>query len=882
MSPSLPSNAGQQEPGCNIEKRAADLTTTNTTTSDHKNLNKVVAPGIILFIDQILVAAGAWVFWLVISKLTTSSDIGIATAFYSLAMLVSTASQLGLEYPLLKRSSSDRSKILGTVIALEIVLTVVSIPVLLFVGSVMYGEESKGEYIWLTVGILVFTSLGFVSRFALLGMADAKNVLVFDMLGTGLKFAIGFTLVGQGYSGVGILASFVAYNAVILAGTLAVSKRRFPLHLGSMSYSKEILKEGLANMPSKLSKIFIMNLSVVLLSFLGAISSSDVGVFYIELMISLAAGSMAASMAYMVIPATDSKTGSDLSAGGIRIGLSLTAIIATALLVDPTFVLYFIGPNYASEGTSFLILCTSIIPAAILNSSVAKLNTSNKLRALVIIGSVQIATFLSAFFALSPTYGLTGTSFSILAAFSFAAILSLIWCHDRPYLRSIISSSSAVLVGWLVGYTLQMMSYLQTPALLISVSAAVTAAVLLATKNILPLDIRTILGARAEIKRNPRKVDGKKWNQKEQKTVLMLGNYGNFNIGDEMLLKAVIKDIRKNSGDNVTFQIPTRNSRFVDIYHKADSHLIEPVPVSSPLRMVKAFFKSDVIVVGGGGIWSGYTGPLAHFIPIVTLAGKLLGKHSEFRAIGIYSTAWVVDRFFVNLAVLLADQCSIRDEESYQLLWKINKRKARKVDDLAIQYLRQLSKEDIVKEISPHQRKLLSMRENGKFVIGISVKPVNRNDTNRKVIDEFSLAINTLNSKYPERLYFVFFPFAKTDSRVESDEEFTEMIHNHISTDYNNITVIEHSDPVSWFLAIKEYVDIFVGMRFHSIIFAHEAKKPILCIPYERKIMEFLRGKQTEDVSVMPPDSLESSKIVNFVELYLKNRMISRGMQEHE
>ena len=170
------------------------------------NLSNVIAPGILLFIDQILLAAGQWIYWLIISKLTSPSEIGISTAFYSLAILVSTVTQLGLEYPLLKRTSTNNgSKILGTIIILEMMLTALSLPVLFYTSNVMYGEASTREYVWITVGILALTSLGFVTRFALLGLSDAKNVLIFDMIGTALKFGAGYLLVQQGYGGMGFL-----------------------------------------------------------------------------------------------------------------------------------------------------------------------------------------------------------------------------------------------------------------------------------------------------------------------------------------------------------------------------------------------------------------------------------------------------------------------------------------------------------------------------------------------------------------------------------------------------------------------------------------------------------------------------------------------------
>lgn len=876
-----------------FKKRARTaLSSTAPASTDVANANKIVAPGILLFIDQILVAAGGWIFWLVISRITTPAEIGISTAFYSLAMLVTLASQLGLEYPLLKKSSIDKSKILGTVITVELILTGLSVPILLYVAGVMYGEQSTFEYVWLTAGILVLSSLGFVSRFALLGIADARSVFAFDMAGTGVKFALGYLLVSQGLGATGILASFLAYSAVIMVGTLAIGKRRLSFGLGSMTYAKGIIKDGLANMPSKLSKMFIMNLSVVLLALIGAISSSDVGIFYIELMISLAAGSMAASMAFMIIPeSASSKTKSGAADGGIRIALGVTAFIVVALLAAPQFVLSLVGPNYATETTSFFILCLSIIPAAILNIAVAKLNTSNKLKQILIVGIVQIATFLSTFLILTPAYGLTGAAVSILIGFAASAILSLGWSHERSFLRAILLSSVAILIGWMAGYSLQILAGPQSPIMLISVSAAATIAVLFSTKAVSISDLRTImmaagLGSKNLVSSREGEILNSVRGLREQNIhFLLLGNYGNFNIGDEMLLKAVIKDIRTIHGDkNVVFQIPTRHPEFIEVYHKADSHLILPLTLSSPSKLMRAFRNSDVIIVGGGGIWSRFTGPLAHFIPIVTIAGKLLGKRVEYRAIGLYSTAKTIDRILVNLALLSADSCSVRDDESFRLLWKMNKKKAKKVDDLAIQYLQALSREALDSvEISTDTGALLShLKGNDGLVVGISAKPVHNQEVNLKLVSEFAAAISALNAQYAGTIHFVFFPFAKTKSKIESDDAMAQVIRGQLSkADNDNITVLEHTDPLSWFIAMRDYVDIFVGMRFHSIIFASEANKPILCIPYERKISEFLRVRHADpNLSVMQLENLDSSRIVEFVNDQV-NKKLNQSWGQH-
>jgi polysaccharide pyruvyl transferase WcaK-like protein len=405
-----------------------------------------------------------------------------------------------------------------------------------------------------------------------------------------------------------------------------------------------------------------------------------------------------------------------------------------------------------------------------------------------------------------------------------------------------------------------------------------TAGVLFATKSISFSDIRVILRIASATGNHHRRIESENEDATNRQTriYLMLGNYGNSNIGDETLLKATIKDLRKTNGENIACLIPTRNPNFVHIYHKTDAHLIESLPINAPSLILKGFIKCHTIVVGGGGIWSGYTGPLAHFIPVITILGKVLGKKVEFRAVGLYSTAHIFDRVLVNIAILLADSCSVRDKESYQLLWKINRSKTKQVDDLAIGYLRSISPEDFasVRAQSKWKDALSSLKESDKIIIGLSVKPIKNRETNERILSQFSEAISTLDATYPGRLHFVFFPFAKTGSKVESDEELVRIIADRVSRSCN-ITTLDHSDPLSWFIAIRDYVDIFVGMRFHSIIFASEARKPVLCIPYERKITEFLKSREDDpNISSTAPEDLDASAIVNFVDGYVK--MIAR------
>lgn len=453
-----------------------------------------VSSGILLFLDQMIIAAGGWFYWLVVSKLTTSSAIGQATIIYSIVLLTTTITQLGLEYPLLKRSL-NRKKILGTTLVIELAISIASIPIVFYYVNSMYPQQEQKsilEFILVAVGILIFTSLGFVSRFALLGISDVKNVLIFDLAGTAIKFVSGYALVLGGFGTFGILVSFILHSVTIAGGTLFVARKTMGFGFGGFALSKSIVLEGLVNMPSKLSKMFILSLSIVLLASLG-VSSSDTGIFYISVMISIAAGGFASSIAFMAIPASILSK-ADLSSNSMRLGLSFTAPIIVSMLVAPGAILAIIGPEYATAQNTFLVLALGILPSAIVTNAISKFNNGDQNAKILAIGISQLAIFTMLFFILVPQYGIYGASVAMLIAFTASAIPA-IWWLESVSIKHIASNTIAILAGWSTGYV----TYYFTdsyPLLAITFSIAVTMAINLKLKNITVLEIKQIIKAR--------------------------------------------------------------------------------------------------------------------------------------------------------------------------------------------------------------------------------------------------------------------------------------------------------------------------------------------------------------------------------------------------
>jgi O-antigen/teichoic acid export membrane protein len=445
-----------------------------------------VTPSLFLFLDSFLVSLAGWIYWIVISKLTLSSELGIAVTVYSLVMLIARITELGIEYPLLKKSGVPGSQILGTSIVIELILTLASIPFVFLIINNLYDESIK-QFTWISAGLLVILSVEFVARFALLGISNSRAVLLIDLIGLVIKFSTGFILVYLSYGALGILLAYLVEALFLACTQLLVLHKSFSLRLGNIGYFKEVIKDALINTPAKWSKMVIVSLSIVLLAFLN-VSNSDIGIFYVALMITIVVASFATSLAYMVIPSSSSLK-KDLSSSSLRISLSLTTPIVVALLVIPRTILSLIGPEYESAQTVLFVLALAIIPSSITINMITKLNNLNKSKLLILTGTLQILIFFISFFILVPIYGTTGAGISILVAFLVSSLL-LIFLTDHDSFRYIVFTCLSILAGFSIGYMISLMLGYEHQLLILISSVATSILVIFASKNMTIKEVR--------------------------------------------------------------------------------------------------------------------------------------------------------------------------------------------------------------------------------------------------------------------------------------------------------------------------------------------------------------------------------------------------------
>jgi O-antigen/teichoic acid export membrane protein len=262
--------------------------------------------------------------------------------------------------------------------------------------------------------------------------------------------------------------------------------------MDNTGYFKETIKDALVNTPAKWSKMVIVILSIVLLAIFN-ISPSEVGIFYVALMITIVVASFASSMAYMVIPSSTTLK-KDLSSSSLRLSISIIAPIVVVLLVVPRSILSLVGPEYESAVAVLVILAVAIIPSSITANLISKLNNLNKSKLLVFSGLVQIVTFFISFYVLVPMYGTIGAAISILVTY-LSSSLFLIILSGHGSFRHILFVCLSVFAGFIVGYMISMIPGNEQQYLIIIFSVATSILVILASKNMTIKETKFLLKA---------------------------------------------------------------------------------------------------------------------------------------------------------------------------------------------------------------------------------------------------------------------------------------------------------------------------------------------------------------------------------------------------
>lgn len=322
--------------------------------------------------------------------------------------------------------------------------------------------------------------------------------------------------------------------------------------------------------------------------------------------------------------------------------------------------------------------------------------------------------------------------------------------------------------------------------------------------------------------------------------IVLSGYYGFDNAGDEALLSAITSSIKNLAPDAefVVFSGAPEKTAFL--------HGVKAVYYMSPFKVVKELMTADLLISGGGSIFQDVTSTrsLFYYISIVALA-KLLRTPVMFYAQGVGPINKSISKSLMRLIANRVDFITVRDEESGELLTSLGVTKPpRKITADPVFSLK-AEANDVVNI----EKLLAKLNSEFKPLIGVAVRSWGG-------LGAYQQELAYVLDDFAKRGYkVIFIPFAYPQD-IEEAEVVADLMQNDAHIIKESLSSKEH-------LALIAKLDLLIGIRLHSLVFAAQGGVPFAGISYDPKVTAFL------DVFGFKPLPLEYEGMLNEVNALL-------------
>lgn len=313
--------------------------------------------------------------------------------------------------------------------------------------------------------------------------------------------------------------------------------------------------------------------------------------------------------------------------------------------------------------------------------------------------------------------------------------------------------------------------------------------------------------------------------------IIICGNYGAANIGDELILKGILKifnhsrDLR-DSRNRREITVLSTNPSFTRRLHKVNSARVVPAGIKSFikglltfsfLRTLSTIKKCDLFILGGGSLFDD-TYPRASFIwGIQALAAYVLKKPLILLANGFGPLNTFTGKLIARLICDYAKLITVRDQGSADLLRKIG---VKKKIIIAADPVFSLSKKDLCRAKNNEKK------PRKPYVI---VTLHQLHSSNKKFVQ----TLDWIHKKYGLQIKLIQFQRTIKNDGTEA-AQFNKKF----------IQVLPYTDDFCKIYELFENSKAVVGMRLHSIILAILTGKPFIAISSFDKMKNLLAASE--------------------------------------
>ncbi|MBI3161134.1 MAG: polysaccharide pyruvyl transferase CsaB, partial [Chloroflexi bacterium] len=349
-------------------------------------------------------------------------------------------------------------------------------------------------------------------------------------------------------------------------------------------------------------------------------------------------------------------------------------------------------------------------------------------------------------------------------------------------------------------------------------------------------------------------------NEKKKSVILIAGYYGFGNAGDEAILSAILVNLKKQR-KNLEFIVISSNPADTERRHG-----VRAVHWKDVNKMLDAARESDLVILGGGGIFQDYWGTPADtqltefhwgisFYSSIGLLATLYDKPFMVYSVGVGPLITNEGKRWTRFTFELADAVTVRDSESKALLAELGF-PARQI---AI-------KPDPALTLAPDAKAAADIFHAAKIdpakgpIIGVSL----RNWTEGEKSDAWKKEVAEALDRFLEaqKAQVVFIPFQVSEHELENDHSVAREIKS-MMKQRRRVTLLSKAYSPQVLEGLIARCRMIVGMRLHSLIFAASVGVPSVALVYDPKVANLMKllglSKHALDLQTMNVDQIASA-----------------------
>ncbi len=357
---------------------------------------------------------GNLLYWFILRLFMSFNELGYAVTLLSTASLVSVLISPGLIISILRNISV---KGLRTYLAAIIISAIALLP-----GGVLeyilLSKTFTGLYEYFTVVLAITALMCFfiTGVYGLMGLELSWNVAITYSLFTVLRILLTVLLAKAGLGVNAVLyGTLLAYVMAVVYANTGIMRNINNTVLPSIKDVKDTLLLGIANYPYTISTQTYYSIGALIVAY--SLGNPEItGKYYFLLILLIVLQSIPIMYLNAALPVAVKLGERKLIEHTMKKIAVLVSLVATPIAVSPLLVSKILVGEHIASPLAIQLVPLAAIPVTIFVTVLMYYNYLYRLISTLIVGLLRITSFVLMAIVLSPYYGLTGVSASILAS----------------------------------------------------------------------------------------------------------------------------------------------------------------------------------------------------------------------------------------------------------------------------------------------------------------------------------------------------------------------------------------------------------------------------------------------------------------------------------